>query len=77
MATYAIPSRIPPQALQDPKDFKQLAEKVWAKIHTHCPGIVWKERYTTLERFGVVDIVQADDPKQVERAATIIRAHGY
>jgi uncharacterized protein with GYD domain len=28
-------------------------------------------------RFDVVDIVEADDPKQVEKATMIIRAYGH
>jgi len=30
-----------------------------------------------LGRFDVVDIVEADDPKDIERAAMIIRSHGH
>ena len=77
MATYIILSRVSPQALKDPKDFKQLAATVSAKIKSDCPGVVWKDSYSTLGRFDVVDIVESDDPKQVERAAMIIRAYGH
>ena len=76
MAAYVILSRVSPQALKEPEDFKQLARKVSAKIKSDCPGVVWKESYATLGRFDVVDIVESDDPKQVERAAMIIRAYG-
>jgi uncharacterized protein with GYD domain len=31
----------------------------------------------TLGRFDVVDIVQAADPKEVEKAVMIIRAYGH
>ncbi|MBI2980061.1 MAG: GYD domain-containing protein [Chloroflexi bacterium] len=77
MATYVILSRISSQALQDPKDFKQVAEEVSAKIKSDCRGVVWKESYATLGRFDVVDIVESDDLKQVERAAMIIRTYGH
>ena len=30
-----------------------------------------------LERFDVVDILETDDPKQIEKAAMIIRAYGH
>ena len=33
--------------------------------------------YATLGRFDVVDIVEAKDPKQIEKAAMIIRAFGH
>ncbi len=77
MATYIIPSRISPEALADPKEFKQLAAAVSEKIKRECPGVVWKDSYATLGRFDAVDIVEADDPKQVGKAAMIIHAYGH
>ena len=77
MATYVILSRISPEAFRDPKDFKQLAEAVSAKIRSDCPEVVWKDSYATLGRFDVVDIVESDNPKEVEKAAMIIRAYGH
>ena len=77
MTTYVILSRISPEAFREPKDLKKLAEEVEAKIKSECPGVVWKDSYTTLGRFDVVDIVESDDPKQVEKAVMIIRAYGH
>lgn len=77
MASYIILSRISPEAFRDPKDFKKLAETVSAKIKQECPGVVWKDSYATMGRFDVVDIVESDDPKQVEKAAMIIHAYGH
>jgi uncharacterized protein with GYD domain len=77
MSTYVILSKISPSAFRDPKDFKQLSDRVSAEIKSHCPGVVWKDSYATLGRFDVVDIVDSDDPRQVEKAAMIIRAFGH
>ena len=77
MATYVILSRCSPEAFTDPKDFKQLAATVSAKIKSECPRVVWKDSYTTLGRFDIIDIVEAEDPKQVEKAAMILRAYGH
>ncbi|HWP48402.1 MAG TPA: GYD domain-containing protein [Candidatus Limnocylindrales bacterium] len=77
MATYIILSRLSPEAFADPKDLKQLADTVAAKIKSECPGVVWKDSFATLGRFDVVDIVESDDPRQVEKAAMIIRAYGH
>jgi len=76
MATYIILSRVSVQAFTDPKGLKELAAKVAEKIRSECPGVTWKESFATKGRFDVVDIVEADDPKQVDKAAMIIRAHG-
>lgn len=77
MATYIILSRVSPEALQKPRSLKELAEKVSAKIKSECPAVTWKDSYSTLGRFDVVDIIESDDPKQVEKAAMIIRAYGH
>lgn len=76
MATYVILSRFSPGSFKDPKEFKKLAEAVSAKIKSECSGVRWKG-YATLGRFDVVDIVEANDPKQIEKAAMIIRAYGH
>ncbi len=77
MATYIILSRFSPEAFQDPKDFKKLAAAVSSKIKSDCPGVVWKASYATMGRFDVIDIVESNDPKQVEKAAMIIHAYGH
>ncbi len=77
MATYIILSRFSPEAFRDPKDFKELAAAVSAKIKSECPGVVWKESFATMGRFDVVDVVEAEDPRIIEKVAMIIRAYGH
>ena len=77
MATYVILSQLAPDAFDDPRDFKKIAKTVRDKIRKECKGVVWKQSYALLGRFDVVDIVEAADPRQVERAALIIRAYGH
>ncbi len=77
MATYVILSRLSPEAFRDPKDFKRIAATVAESIKAECPGVKWRESYAVLGRFDVVDIVEAADVKEVERAAMLIRAHGH
>jgi uncharacterized protein with GYD domain len=77
MSTYIILSRFSPQAFDDPKHFVELAEQVSKKIKKECPGVEWKGSFATLGRFDVVDIVEASDPKEIEKVAMIIRAYGH
>ncbi len=77
MATYVILSRFSPEAFRDPKNLKELAVTVAAKIKSECPKVAWKDSFATVGRFDVVDVVEADDLKQVEKAAMIIRAYGH
>ncbi len=77
MATYAILSRLSHQAVSDPKDFKNLAQTVAAEIKRQCPQVTWRQSFATLGRYDVLDIVESDDLKQLERAAMIIRGYGH
>jgi uncharacterized protein with GYD domain len=77
MNTYVILSRFSPEAFDNPKHFVELAEQVSKKIKEECPGVRWKESFATLGRFDVVDIVEANDPKEIEKVAMIIRAYGH
>lgn len=77
MGTYVILSRLSPDAFVDPKDFRQLATLVSQNIKGECPGLEWKASYAALGRYDVVDIVEAENPEQVEKAAMVIRAYGH
>jgi uncharacterized protein with GYD domain len=77
MATYVILSRLAPDAFEDPKDFRKIAKTVADKIRKECKGVVWKQSYALMGRFDVVDIVEASDPREVERAALLIRSYGH
>lgn len=76
MATYIILSRLSPQAIGDPKDFRKLADAVSKKIKKECPKVAWKDSYAVTGRFDFVDVIESTDLAQVERAAMIIRALG-
>ena len=77
MNTYIILSRFSPEAFDNPKHFLELAEQVSKKIKQECPNVKWKDSYATLGRFDVIDVVEASDPKEIEKAAMIIRAYGH
>lgn len=77
MGTYIILSRFSPEAFDDPRDFRKLADKVSNEIKKRCPGVTWKDSYVTMGRFDVVDLVESNDPTQVEMAALIIRGYGH
>lgn len=77
MATYIILSQVYPGAFKDPKEFKQMAATVIQKTKVECPGVVWKESFVTMGRFDIVDIVECNDPRQLEKALMIIRGYGH
>ena len=77
MPTYIILSKISPDAFQEPKEFKKLADAVASKIRKQCPDVIWQQSYATLGRFDVIDVVESKDPEQVARAALLIRGYGH
>jgi uncharacterized protein with GYD domain len=77
MNTYIILSRFSAEAFDNPKHFVELAEQVSKKIKQECPNVKWKASYATLGRFDVIDVVEASDPKEIEKVAMIIRAYGH
>ncbi len=77
MASYVILSKLSPEFARDPGELRHLAETVSQKIKTECPKVHWKESYAVMGRFDVVDVVEADSPGDVEKAAMIIRSYGH
>jgi uncharacterized protein with GYD domain len=77
MKTYVILSRFSPEAFDNPKHFRELAEQVSKRIREECPNVKWKDSYATLGRFDVIDVVEAPDSKEIEKVAMIIRAYGH
>jgi uncharacterized protein with GYD domain len=77
MKTYIILTRFSPEAFRDPAGFKKLVEATSTRIKTECPGVRWKESFSTLGRFDVVDVIEAEDVTQAEKVAMIIRSSGH
>jgi uncharacterized protein with GYD domain len=77
MAMYVILSKLSPDAFQDPKEFKKLADTVASRIRKQCPNVNWRQSFVTLGRFDVADIVESKDPDEVARAALLIRGYGH
>ncbi|QSR87165.1 GYD domain-containing protein [Candidatus Methylacidiphilum infernorum] len=76
MATFIILSKLTPESLKEPSEIKNLSQVVSTKIKEECPGIKWKESYATLGEYDIVDIVEANDMAEVEKAAMILRGYG-
>ncbi len=76
MSTYIILSKISPNALDIPDDFRKMADTVKEKIRKECPDVVWKDSYAVKGQYDVVDIIESNDPNQVDKASMIIRSHG-
>ncbi|MEX6501435.1 GYD domain-containing protein [Pseudomonas zhanjiangensis] len=76
MATYIMLSQAAAGTFASPQEFKRMADDVSERIKRECPDVIWGQSFSTLGQFDVVDIIESDDPLQVEKAAMIIRAYG-
>lgn len=74
MQTYIILTKFAPGAFQAPAQFKQASLKLTDKLKQECPGVHWKASYATLGQYDVVDIVEAESPEEVHRAAMLIHS---
>lgn len=72
MQTYIILTKFAPGAFKAPAAFKKTSTDLTDKLKRECPGVHWKASFATLGRYDVVDIVEADDPADVHRAAILI-----
>ena len=77
MARYIILTQFSPQAFNEPEDLKRIAANVSERIKRECPGIVWKDSYATLGCYDVVDVVESEDPKDIEKTLIILRSYGH
>lgn len=77
MATYIILSKLTAESVRAPSDFPKLAKAVSERLKAECPNVRWKDSYAVMGRYDVVDVVEANTPAEVEKAAMIIRAYGH
>lgn len=76
MQTYIMLSRLSPGSVKNPQEVKNLASEVSSKIKSECPGVQWRDSFATLGRFDVVDVVEANEPEEIEKVAMILRSYG-
>jgi len=60
-----------------PRRIKKLADAVSSRIRKQCPDVRWKQSFSMLGGFDVIDIVESEDPEQVARAAMLIPGYGH
>ena len=75
MAKYVILIRLSPEAFHDPNEIIKNVEKIGPAIKEQCPDVKWTESLATLGSWDMVDIVESDDPKQVQKVSLLIRGY--
>lgn len=77
MQTYVILTKFAPGAFDTPAAFRKTSTELTEKLGRECPGVRWKTSFATLGRYDAVDIVEADDPVEVHRAAVLINTEAH
>lgn len=77
MQTYIILTKFAPGAFATPIAFKKASVELTKKLKHDCPGVHWKASYATLGRYDVIDVVAADNPEDVHRAAMLINTQAH
>lgn len=77
MHAYVILTKFAPGAFRSAAEFKRTSTELSARLKKECPGVHWKASYATLGQYDVVDIVEAEDPAEVHRAAILINSDAH
>jgi len=77
MPTYALLTRLSPDALTRPEAITELNERVTSKIREECPNVTWKANYAVLGPYDYLDVFEAPDVDTATKVCLIIRSFGH
>lgn len=77
MGTYILLTRLSAEAIEDPKAFDELNERITQRLKDECSGINWLETFALLGPYDYLDIFEAPDNETATHVALIIRSFGH
>jgi uncharacterized protein with GYD domain len=77
MATFAMLTRLSPEALTRPGAVAELNKKVERRIKQDCPGVKWVANYSVLGPCDYLDIFEAPDNETATKVALLVRSFGH
>lgn len=77
MATYAMLTRLSPDALTDPSSIEELGQRVIEKLKAECPDARWIASYALLGPYDYLDLFEAPDQETATRVAVVVRSFGH
>jgi uncharacterized protein with GYD domain len=77
MATYAMLTRLSPEALTKPGGVIELNRAVEGRIKKECPGVRWLANYSVLGPCDYLDIFEAPDGESATKVSLLIRSFGH
>ena len=77
MATYAMLTRLSPEALARPESVVDLNDQVEARIKSECPEVKWVANYSVLGPCDYLDIFEAPDAETATKVTLLVRSVGH
>jgi len=77
MPTYAMLTRLSPEALARPQSVIDLNRQVEERIKQDCPGVRWLANYAVLGPCDYLDIFEAPDVDTAAKVSLLVRSFGH
>lgn len=77
MASYALLTRLSPDALAKPSAVIELNKKLEERIKMECPGVKWVANYAVLGPYDYLDIFEAPDADVATKVVLLVRSFGH
>jgi uncharacterized protein with GYD domain len=77
MPTYAMLTRLSPEALTRPESVVDLNGQVEDRIKWECPEVRWLANYAVLGPCDYLDVFEAPDVDTATKVALLVRSFGH
>jgi uncharacterized protein with GYD domain len=77
MSTYAMLTRLSPEALTRPTAVAELNQKVQQRVKQECQGVKWLANYAVLGPCDYLDIFESPDVETATKVALLVRTLGH
>jgi uncharacterized protein with GYD domain len=77
MPTYAMLTRLSPEALARPESVVDLNRQVEDRIKRECPGVRWLANYVVLGPCDYLEIFEASDVDTATKVSLLVRSFGH
>jgi uncharacterized protein with GYD domain len=77
MPTYAMLTRLSPEALTRPESVVDLNRQVEERIKQECPGVTWLANYAVLGPCDYLDTFEAPDVDTATKVSLLVRSFGH
>ena len=77
MPTYAMLTKLAPEALNRPETVTELNKQVEDRIRRECPTVKWISNYSILGACDYLDIFEAPDSDTATKVSLLVRSFGH